>query len=150
MNILLVFATNSGGTEMAAQLITQQLTNHTVTMKRAVEATLEDVQQAECVILGSPSWDYAGKEGQPHDDFHAFQGKLASAQFDGKKFAVFGLGDTSYKHFCGAVDELETWISGWKGTLVVPSLRIDKFFYQQAEATEAINSWCQKLTSTLG
>ena len=149
MNILLVYATNSGGTEMAAQLITQQLAGHTVTMKRATEANLADIQQAEVVLLGSPSWDYAGKEGQPHDDFHALQGKIANTSLEGKKFAVFGLGDSSYKHFCGAVDEFETWITGWKGILVIPSLKIDKFFYQQAEATEAITGWCQKLTTAL-
>jgi flavodoxin I len=149
MKILLLYATNSGGTEMAAQMIAQHLSTHNVEMKRVLEEPAEDLNNYDAIILGSPSWDYGGKEGQPHDDFWEFKKKMEGKSEDGKKFAIFGLGDSSYKIFTGAVDELEKWVSEWKGTLVVPSLRMDKFYYQQAENTQLIEDWCKKLNDVL-
>jgi flavodoxin I len=149
MNILLLYATNSGGTEMAAQMISEQLSTHNVEIKRVLEASFDDLNNYDVIILGSPSWDYGGKEGQPHDDFWEFKKHMEGKTQEGKKFAVFGLGDSSYKIFTGAVDELEKWVTEWKGILVVPSLRMDKFYYQQAENAQLIENWCKKLTEAL-
>lgn len=150
MNILLLYATNSGGTEMAASTIVTQLSNgHTVEMKRVVDAAPESMNNFDLIVLGSPSWDYDGKEGQPHDDFWTFKKSAEGKVPEGKKFAIFGLGDTSYKIFTGAVDELEKWVEEWKGTKIVDSLRMDKFFYNQAENTQKLEEWTKKILSSL-
>lgn len=151
MNILLVYATNSGTTMMTAQTISDKLTSsgHTITMKQVMDTAPEDIIAAQAVIFGSPSWDYEGKEGMPHEDYMQLMEKLQTLDMQGKSFAVFGLGDSSYTHFCGAVDHLEELVKTMKGKLVVPSLRIDKFFSDQTRHMEAITAWTDNLQKTL-
>lgn len=146
MNILLVFATNSGGTAAAATMIADQLTGkrHAVTIKEAKDAGTDDLTAASFVILGSPSWDYNGLEGQPLPEMAEFIDRCKNIQLEGKPFAVFGLGDSSYTSFCGAVTYLEAFVKRAKGTLVFPSLKVDGF-YMKSEAGEQITKWADEL-----
>ena len=150
MNILLIYATNSGTTQTVADMINNLLaqSGQTVTMKYVSDVTPDMFGQYDLVILGSPSWDYEGKEGQPHDHylplFEASKGKT----FEGKKFAVFGLGDQSYAIFCGAVDHLENYVKSMHGTLVTPSLRIDNYYSTTDTSNAAIEEWVKKLITT--
>jgi flavodoxin len=151
MNVLLVYATNSGGTETAVNTVADILGKaaHQTTVKHVTQATPEDFTAFDCVVLASPSWDFENKEGQPHEDFFPFMEKLKDKTFEGKKFAVLGLGDSSYTIFCGAVGHLEELVKNLKGTLVIPSLKIDKFYYEQEKNTQLINAWAEELTKTL-
>lgn len=152
MNVLIVFATNSGTTMTAAQTISEKVSakGHTVTMKEARDATPEDFSAPDAVLIGSPSWDFEGNEGMPHEDWLPLMEKMKTLSLDGKKFAVFGLGDSSYKHFCGAVDHLEELVKTMKGTLIVPSLRIDKFYSDQTGNMDKINAWADSVVGALG
>jgi flavodoxin I len=76
--------------------------------------------------------------------------KLKTQVYENKKFAIFGLGDSSYKHFCGAVDHLEELVKTMKGTLIVPSLRIDKFYSDQTGNMDKINAWADSVVTALG
>lgn len=146
MNILLVYATNSGGTAAAAQMIADALTakGHTVTVKEAKDAKTDDLINAGFVILGSPSWDYNDMEGQPLPEMAEFIDRCKDIQLEGKPFAVFGLGDSSYTYFCGAVTYLEAFVKRTKGRLVLPSLKVDGF-YMRPEAGEQITKWAEEL-----
>jgi flavodoxin I len=149
MNILLLYTTNSGGTEMVTNEISQRLSGHTVNIKRILDTNADEIKAHDFIILGTPSWDFEGREGQPHEDWFTFKKNLQGNPFEGKKCAVFGLGDSSYKIFCGGVSELEKWAEEWKMQRVTDSLRIDKYFYKQSEAMEAIERWCRKLMEVL-
>lgn len=151
MQILLVYATNSGTTMMAAQAVSDKLTalGHTVTMKMVTETSVEEIVAAPLVIFGSPSWDFDGKEGMPHEDYVPLMEKLKTVNAENKPFAIFGLGDSSYRIYNGAVDHLENLIKTMKGKLVVPSLRIDNYFADQTKHTEAINAWAEKIAKAL-
>lgn len=149
MNILLVYATNSGTTMMVAQTVSDKLNalDHTVTMKMVMETSAEEIAAAPMVIFGSPSWDFDGKEGMPHEDYMPLMEKLKTVNAENKPFAVFGLGDSSYRVFCGAVDHLENLVKTMKGKLIVPSLKIDNYFADQTKHTEAINSWADSIAN---
>lgn len=151
MNILLVYATNSGGTQIASQIVTKALTkkNHLVIVKQASETTPQDLGQYDVIILGSPTWDYGGLEGQPHADFIALMEKCKGITAENKLFAIFGLGDSSYTHFCGAVDHLEEFVKSLKGKRIVDSLKIDGFFFDQKKNTELLKSWTEGVAKTL-
>lgn len=151
MNILLVFATNSGGTQACAQSITDAFAanTHTVTQKNPKEVTEEDIKKADAVILASPSWDYQGQEGQPHEDFLPLFTLLKGKTFPQKKFAVFGLGDSTYTFFCGAVDRLEKLVEEVQGTRIIPSLRIDGYYMDEEKARTELTTWTNKLMQTL-
>lgn len=151
MNILLVYATNSGTTQTVAQMINDELAKagHTVTIKEARSTTPEDFTAPQVVLLGSPSWDFDGNEGFPHEDMIALTDKMKASQI-AKPFAIFGLGDTSYKYFCGAVDHLEQFVKNIGGTLIVPSLKIDKYYSDMDGNNTKITTWVNGLTSGLG
>ena len=146
MQILLVYATNSGGTAQTAQIIADILTSkgHVVTVKDAKNAEPADITAAPFVLLGSPSWDYNGMEGQPLPEMAEFIDRCKDIQLEGKPFAVFGLGDSSYTYFCGAVTYLEAFVKRAKGRLVLPSLKVDGF-YMRPEAGEQITKWADEL-----
>lgn len=152
MNILLVFATNSGTTMTAAQTINDKLAGkgHTMTMKEVRDVKPEDFDAPQAIVLGSPSWDFEGHEGMPHEDYLPLMEQLKTKVLENKPMAVFGLGDSSYKHFCGAVDHLEELVKTMKAKLVVPSLRIDKFYSDQTGNMDKINAWADSLIAALG
>ncbi len=150
MNILLVFATNSGTTQTVAQMVSDELTKagHTVTIKEARSATPEDFTTPQAILLGTPSWDFDGNEGFPHEDMITLMDKMKTATVM-KPFAIFGLGDSSYKFFCGAVEHMEKFVSDVKGTLLTPSLRIDKYYSDVDGSNAKITAWLEELKKKL-
>jgi flavodoxin I len=122
MNILLIFATYSGGTQTAAQTITDNLQkqNHSVNCQKHFRKPPQKTWIAhDAIILCSPTWDFDGKEGMPHEDFVHFMENNKEKSWEGKPFAVMCLGDSSYTHFCGSVDHLEAFIRNAKGNLAI-------------------------------
>lgn len=152
MNILIVYATNSGTTMTTAQTVNDKLIakGHSVTLKETRDTTVEDFTAPDAVLLGSPSWDFEGHEGMPHEDWIPLMEKLKTVTLENKKFAIFGLGDSSYKHFCGAVDHMEELVKTMKGVLLTPSLRIDKFYSDQTGNMDKINVWTDSVIAALG
>jgi len=136
---------------MTAQAISDKLmaAGHIVSMKQVTETNADEIAAASMIIFGSPSWDFDGKEGMPHEDYLPLFEKLKTMSAENKPFAIFGLGDSSYTHFCGAVDHFEELVTTMKGKLVVPSLRIDKFFSDQTKHMEAITAWTEGLAKAL-
>ena len=151
MNILLLYATNSGGTQQASQMVASLLQEkgHTVSMKNPKESKTDEIAGADLIIFASPSWDYQDKEGQPHEDFFPFLESLKGKTFENKPFAILGLGDSSYAHFCGAVDEFEKVVQNLKGKLVVPSLKIDGYYLRMDENNQTVRDWGSKLIAVL-
>lgn len=151
MNILIVYATFSNGTATASQTVAEELThsNHNVTIKKIRDTSPEDFQHRDLIIMASPSWLVGGKEGQPHDDYFAAQERFTPDAFRGKRFAVIGLGDATFAHFCGAVDFLQDWIQQMNGQLVMESLRVDGYYFDQDKNTELIKDWAHTLSKTL-
>lgn len=143
MKILIVYATYSSGTHMAADVVSQELqkAGHTVDLKSVEETNIDDFNNYDIVLLGSPSWDIAGQGGQPHEHFVAFIQKASGKAFPGKKFAIFGLGDSTYPEFCGAVTHLEKFVDQLQGKRILDSLKIDGYFFNQDEANTKITEW---------
>jgi flavodoxin I len=135
-----------------AQTINDKLVakGHAITMKEARDTTPDDFNAPQAILLGSPSWDFEGKEGMPHEDWIPLMEKLKTTTQENKPFAVFGLGDSSYKHFCSAVDHLEELVKTMKGKLIVPALRIDKFYSDQTGNMDKINKWADDVIAALG
>lgn len=149
MNILIVYATYSGGTQAACEFLTRTLSDngHQVTMKMVNEISFDETLNYDLRIFASPSWDYEGKEGQPHQDFIDFINKSEGKSFNGKQSVVLGLGDSSYAHFCGAVPIIEEFIKKSGGILKTDSLMIDGYLFNMDANNVKISDWAKKLTS---
>ncbi|MBI5404625.1 MAG: flavodoxin family protein [Candidatus Kerfeldbacteria bacterium] len=151
MRILIIYATNSSGTRVAAERIHDVLveSGHAVIIKRANAVEPDELGQHDLVILGSCSWErFAGKqrlEGQLQQHMFELAGRLQDKHFAMRKFAVFGLGDSGYTHFCGAVDHLVELVKQLGGKLVIEPLRIDGFFFRQEENEVRLAKWTHTL-----
>lgn len=155
MNILLVYGTNSSGTAVVAQSIAEHLTaaGHTITVQHARETTPEDLRSpVDLIILGSCTWERYTPEGTRLEgqlQQHMFA-LLEKADVNPKhRFALFGLGDSSYTDFCAAADHLETAVQGWMGQLVVPTLRIDSYFFDLKKNRQRVADWAGALVQKL-
>lgn len=150
MNILLLYASYSSGTQTAAEKVAQYLYSkeNNITSIRITEEqpNPKELQAYDLVILASPSWMVDKKDGQPHTYMKNFLLETCKdIHLEGKKFAIFGLGDTTYAHFCGAVDVMEKFVHEHGGELVQPSLRIDSFYFNVEENTKILLEWVEKL-----
>lgn len=150
MNALIAYATYSSGTETVSEVIEEVLA------KAGYEVVRENIKKLEPAILksfdlvlfGSPSWLNNHKDGQPHTFTLEFIQKAKGKTFPQKKFAIFGLGDTAYPNFCGAVTVLEQFVEKLQGKLLLPSLRIDGFYFNEEEHKKHVRSWAETIAKT--
>ena len=125
-NALIVFGSTTGNTEYTAKMIGDSLA------KSGMEVTLRDVStvradilrgKEDLVLLGSSTWGDDDIELQ--EDFADFLETLDGLDLVGRKMAVFGCGDSSYAHFCGAVDAIEEKMEELGAKLIISGLKID-------------------------
>lgn len=147
MNTIVLYATNSGGTYMAAQIVADvfKQAGNQFDLKNVKELEPNSLVNYDLIVIGSPSYDYNGKEGQPHEEVTNFLSKLAKETLQNKKIAIFGLGDSSYMEFCGAVKVMEKILSDLGAKQIAESLSIDGFFFQQDQNTQKITAWAKNL-----
>lgn len=143
MNIFLLYATYSNSTALASEDLKMELEKfgYKVDLKQISEISPEEMQKAEFLLLASPSWDYNGEQGMPHEDFLTFKDANPTLQLANKPFAVMGLGDSSFTYYCGAVDHLTKWFSNFGGQPIIAPLKIDQYYVNETEAKQAIAEW---------
>lgn len=142
---LIIYGSTTGNTESAAQAIARVLA------KEKVEATLKDVASAgpaelngdlDLYLLGSSTW--GDEEIELQEEFAEFYENMDDLNLNGKKMAVFGCGDSSYTHFCGAVDAIEQKVVELGADLVVSGLKIDG---DPDDAEQDIQDWAQSVAA---
>ncbi len=155
MNILIVYATNSSGTLGASQIIHDVLVEkgHMATVMPVQDAGPTDLERADFIVLGSCTWERVVEkkklDGQLPDHCVDFIERVGQKAFPGKPFAVFGLGDSRYTHFCGAVAHLEKFVQQIQGKRVGEGLRVDGFFYDLNNNRALVRDWAEGLAKQL-
>lgn len=151
MKVLLAFATYSSSTDLASQLATSLLTQKGIAVDRQDirDVDPKSLKVYDAIIFGSPSWRTRKGDGYPHEFFLDFIDRMEGETLRGGKFAIFGLGDRAYTHFCGAVDHLEAFVQELGGILLLPSLRIDGFYFNQEDSEKQLAGWAEKLVLTI-
>ncbi|WP_433995820.1 flavodoxin [Bacillus safensis] len=121
--VLLVYATMSGNTEAMADLIEKGITEAGASVDRheAMDIDADLLNDYSHIMLGAYTWG----DGDLPDDFIDLYEEMEELDLTGKAFAVFGSGDTSYEHFCGAVDLIEEKVKELGGDIVLPSVKIE-------------------------
>jgi len=123
---LIVYGSTTGNTESVAETIQKILAeqNIDVALQNAADIQAQDLANGyDAVLLGSSTW--GDEEIELQDDFIPLYESLEQAGLKGKKVAVFGCGDSSYTHFCGAVDAIEQKAEQLGADIIVGSLKID-------------------------
>ena len=143
---LIIYGSTTGNTETTAQTIAGILADQNV------EATIKDVTSAgtadldgdyDLYLLGSSTW--GDDEIELQEDFAEFYEGMAGLNLSDKKMAVFGCGDSSYTHFCGAVDAIEQRADELGAVLVVSGLKIDG---DPDDAEQDILDWAQSVAAS--
>ncbi len=154
MLIHIIYGTNSGGTQTAGEIIAETLrrAKHQVDLINAAQAEADHITQADIAIIGSCSWELVkGKErldGQLQQHWLDFIKRLRGRTFPKQRFAVYGLGDSGYQHFCAAADHLEKFVAKVEGKQVGPTLRLDNFFFEPSNEAK-IERWARELEKGL-
>lgn len=150
MNILIIYGTYSTGTLRASELLQSFLaeSGQNVTLKRVDTVQADDLQGNDLIVMASPSWKVFGKEGMPHEHYYPFMERVKGTVFD-KPFAVMGLGDDSYAKVCGSADHLEGFVTELGGHLLLDSLRVEGFYFNEEKRTEEIKEWAEQIVQKL-
>lgn len=123
---LVVYGSTTGNTETVAEQVQAVLSQRCweATLKNAADVSARGLAEGyDLVLLGCSTWGDQDIELQ--DDFVPLFEELDQAGLSGKKVAVFGCGDSSYTHFCGAVDAIEEKAGTLGAVLVTGALKID-------------------------
>ena len=146
-NALIVFGSTTGNTESTAHTIAKAMA------AQNIDTTVKDVTSIEksefgdpydLFVLGSSTW--GDDEIELQEDFAEFYENMDGLDLNGKKIAVFGCGDSSYTHFCGAVDAIEEKAGNLGAELVASGLRIDG---DPEDAEDEIVEWAQSVASAV-
>ena len=138
---LIVFGSTTGNTESTAEVINDVLEGKDwdTVLKNVDETSVEELSwDYDLVLLGSSTW--GDDEIEIQEDFAEFYEKMNQVSLSGKKVAVFGCGDSSYEHFCGAVDVIGEKVEELGGKLAVDSLKIDG---DPDDADDDIKDWAE-------
>ncbi|PIR60094.1 MAG: hypothetical protein COU67_03540 [Candidatus Pacebacteria bacterium CG10_big_fil_rev_8_21_14_0_10_44_54] len=148
MKITILYATYSNSTYAATEVLCKALQklNHEVAVSLVMTANVTILVESDLTIFASPSWDYDGKEGQPHEDFFHFFSSISQDAVAPFSYAIMALGDTNYTYFCGAADELESLATAKAGKQIIEPLKLDQYYLNEMTCGAAINTWAQQLT----
>lgn len=78
-----------GSTYKTAKIISNHFGKNETSIHNVNEATRDDLEKYSFLILGTSAWGI----GEMHQDWERFIDVLAEANLQGKKIALFGLGD---------------------------------------------------------
>lgn len=144
---LIVFGSTTGNTEATAEEIerTLQKKGHDTTLLNVVDATTGELEKDyDLYLFGCSTW--GEDEIELQDDFTDFYDAMDDVSMAGRKAAVFGCGDSSYTHFCGAVDAIEERIKKIGGNLITEGLKIDG---EPDDATDEIKEWAETVSENM-
>lgn len=130
-DILLVFGTDTGNTEEAAEKIQTEFSNYDeiVEIINVTDVSIERIEQADICIFGIPTWDFGGIQ----EDWEDFEDTLKTANLASKKVALYGLGDQlGYGDFF--IDAV-----GWLHEIILP-MNADIKGYWPAEGYDVAES----------
>ena len=87
--IALFYGSTTGNTLRIAEMIRSGFGIRVLDIFSVDSAGTDDLRRYEILILGTSTWGY----GELQDDWAAFESRLDSIDFSGKKVALFGVGD---------------------------------------------------------
>ena len=144
---LIIFGSTTGNTEDMADSIKQVLEESGVEteIKNVTHAAVEDLTaDHDVILLGCPA--YGDDTIELQEDFEDFYENLNGIKLNGKRYAVFAPGDSSYEYFCGSVDVLEDRLEALGGALVTTGLKIDG---DPGDCEEEIVEWAQSIADAM-
>ena len=139
--VLIVFGSSTGNTEGIAQKLEEIIAaaGHEVTLKNAGLA-----EGYDAVLLGCSAW--GDDELELQDDFIPLYENMEGMGLSGVRLAAFASGDSSYTHFCGAVDAIEARGKDLGARIVAEGLKVDG---TASDAPDAVQEFAAAVLAAL-
>jgi flavodoxin I len=147
--ILIISATLTGMTEEIAHALHEQLVQLLPDREFAVsnirDLSPEQLQEYSTVILGTSTWDH----GIPPPDGEEFLSELAKVKPDlsGVTFALFGLGESVYPLFCGALSLFREDLEACGATVLKSEFTLDG--YPSSTVMAELAQWAKQSIESL-
>ncbi|WP_193556404.1 flavodoxin [Paenibacillus lutimineralis] len=121
--IVIVYASLTGNTEEMAELIAEGVrsTGATADLKMVEDCNAICLLEYDAYLLGAYTWG----DGEIPDEFEDFLDEMKELDLQGTRSTVFGSGDTTYRLYCGAVDEVEQRLKDSGVVVVQESLKVE-------------------------
>lgn len=141
---LIGFASQSGFAEQLAWQTAGQLqaAGMPVKVQRLADVTEQDLRESQNALFVVSTFG----DGEAPDSARGFERKLLGSHLslDNLNYAVLGLGDRQYQHFCAFARRLQTWLTERGGTSLFATVEVDS-----ADPT-ALQHWQQQLGQLTG
>ncbi|MCR5258742.1 MAG: flavodoxin [Desulfovibrio sp.] len=124
--VLVVYGSTTGNTESIAAKIVSLLEakGAEVVLKNAADADPAGLADGyDAVLMGASCW--GDDEIELQEDFAPLAERFADMGLAGKKVAAFASGDSSYQHFCAAVDVVEAGAKDCGAEIIASGLRVE-------------------------
>ena len=147
MKVLIVYGSETGNTESIAEALGEQISaaGHEVKVLSAANASAEGLCNGyDAVLFGCSAW--GTDEVELQSDFNTLFEDFDSIGVNGKKVACFASGDSSFEHYCGAVDVIEDKVQSLGATLMEEGLRIEGDYSGNKDDVDA---WGAKIIASL-
>ena len=147
MKILIVYGSTTGNTAGIAEALGMQIgeAGHDVAVLNAADVTAEGLCNGyDAVLFGCSAW--GTDEVEMQDDFNTLFEDFDAIGVSGKKAACFASGDSSFEHFCGAVDVIEDRLAGLGAIIMEEGLKVDGDY---SGNKEEVNAWCGRIIEDL-
>lgn len=125
------YGSSTGNTEAAAKQLQKALGADIAKIYDVATTDAREVEQFSNLIFGVSTWGI----GDLQDDFEDFLPGLKSANFEGKKIAIFGFGDqeTYIDSFVDAIGEIYESILG-KGCKIIGGISTAGYDFDESRA----------------
>lgn len=136
--VRIVYGSSTGNTASIAERIGELLckAGHVVLVQDAAELQATGLAVGyDALLLGCSAWGEDELELQ--DDFIPLFENMADMGLKGAKLAAFASGDSSYTHYCGAVDAIEARGKELGAVLVAEGLKVEGSATDDPDAIEA-------------
>lgn len=153
MNVLIVYGTYSGGTQIAAEIIAG------VFAQQGLDVTIQDVHKTKPedfapyshIIFGSNSWFEEKEEGNMNSGYHKLKALMGPDTLKDKICFVYGLGDANMytSTFTKSVEHLAGFITDFGGTQKLDPLRINRFYFERQENEQIIADWAHTVAQSI-
>lgn len=126
--IIIAYASITGNTKLISESIKNKLSMNfsdkfEFELKDMASLTTEDLLNNSKFIFGSSTWS----DGDLNPTADEYFSKLASSNISlvGKKFFLFGLGESFYPNFCTAIDKMAAYLKKLGAEVSDNTLKID-------------------------
>ena len=147
MNVLIVYGSETGNTESLAESMGERIraAGHSVKVLNAADAVAEGLCSGyDAVLFGCSAW--GTDEVELQGDFNTLFEEFDSIDVQGKKAACFASGDSSFEHFCGAVDVIGEKLTALGAVIMEDGLRVEGDYSGNKEDVDA---WTDRIIAAL-